>query len=82
MATYRKYTYANPEALPLEDSSVGDFPDDALLASLGFDPNDEELTISELAEAWNGHKAGARVISGIFVEGAPFAVENTDNEAF
>ena len=75
---WTRYRYSTqPGLLPLTDDSLGydsrTTEGDAYRA--GFDPDDEELTLCELAEDWNGHPKGARVLTGLQVEGHPFAVE-------
>lgn len=82
MEIYRKYTFHRPESLPVEPNLSANYPDDEILLALGWEPEDEELGFYQLSRPWNGHKKGAAVIAGLFVEGHSFAVENTDNEAF
>lgn len=48
--------------------------DDATIVSAGFDPDDPELTSTELTDDWNGHLRGALVLAGLTVEGHPFAI--------
>ena len=76
MDIFAHYTYGDsPELLPLEDYSGGSAYDE-LVASAGFDPEDAEIVVCQLAANWNGHRAGAVVITGLTAEGHPFAVEN------
>lgn len=71
---YTKYIYSTqPKLLPVQRADG--WPDDSLLRSLGFDPEDEELWIGELTADWKGHKKGATVISGLMLEGYPLAIE-------
>ena len=75
--TFRRYTYANPDQLPVgQDGFLGDHEWDDVCASAGFDPADDEVGTGNLTAAWNGHPAGALVVSGCTVEGHPFAVSN------
>lgn len=89
---FKRYVYGNtPELVPVNDESVGlplgpgedtieDFEKkwgETLLAA-GFDPDDEEITVVELAEDWEGHPAGSLVVTGCTVEGHPFAIETGD----
>ena len=75
---FLRYVYTRPDALPLDEENppaVGGEDFVAACEAAGFDPDDEEITACRLAAAWNGHPAGAVVITGLTVEGHPFAVE-------
>ena len=75
---FARYTYSDPDVLPVnwDDGIDGQGFVLAALAA-GFDPNDEETGAGRLTEEWNGHAAGALVVSGLTVEGHPFAVERS-----
>ena len=45
-----------------------------VVKTAGFDP-DEELTICELGQDWNGHRRGSLVVIGLVAEGRSFAIE-------
>ena len=75
MELFKLYTYSNPNNLPVEEGNSYT-PDEELLESLGFSPEDEELWLGTLTEDWNGRAKGSTVISGLTCEGHPFAVEN------
>lgn len=77
--TWRRYTYGSkPEMVPLADYS-GNYDAGAVRAA-GFDPKDDEITLCQLAADWNGHPAGARVITECTCEGHSFAVEIKKSE--
>ena len=81
MEGFSRYASANPlELLPLKDTEV-DSPDDDILMSLGFDPQDEQLYYKELSIDWKGHKAGDIVILTLTQPGSFFVVENSNNQA-
>lgn len=78
MSRWKRYTICNVDSfveLLLENLEGEEQPTDAEIKEAGFEPEDEELCFSRLAHDWNGHKAGARIIHGLTVEGHPFAVE-------
>lgn len=72
--TFARYRFGNnPSAVQLTDSPA---PwDDDLVRAAGFDPGDDEVTISQLAEPWERHPAGALVVVGLTLPGYPFAVQ-------
>lgn len=75
--TFTRYTYSNPHTLPVNWArGVGGADFIAAVARAGFDPNDDEVSTGELTRDWNGHRRGALVVSGLLVEGHPFAVED------
>ncbi len=57
--------------LPLNEEM---FWDEEVVIAAGFDPEDEEVVVKELAVEWNGHPAGSYVVMGATVEGHTFAV--------
>ena len=72
---WKRYRYGTtPHELHLEEAGWQDLPSDLEYREAGFDPEDEEVTICRLIDAWNGHPAGSVVITGLTVEGHPFAV--------
>ena len=74
---FKKYTYGNkPELLPLSES-FGLVDDEKIISLAGFDPHDEEVTMCELADDWNGHPIGSLVITGITISGCPFTIFET-----
>jgi hypothetical protein len=90
MRTFRRYVYNQPHSLPVtwDDDEMWrrwpatiragqDLTDDEWRAA-GFEPDDEEAGFGALTDDWNGHKAGALVVSGLTVEGHPFAVEDAE----
>ena len=79
LPAFTRYTYgAAPDSLPVDWTGELDVPTrwDEIVSSAGFDPDDEEVGIGYLTENWNGHDAGALVVSGATVTGHPFAVES------
>lgn len=67
-----KYTWSNtPSLVPLR---AADLWDEEVVVAAGFDPQDSEVTVTDLAEAWNGHPAGSLVVTELTVEGHRFAV--------
>ena len=71
--TITNYVFGNtPSLVPLAEGSDG-WSDD-LARACGEDPEDEELVLTKLNAAWNGHPAGAFVLCGCTVSGHPFHV--------
>jgi len=87
MTAFKQYTYFVPSELPVtfDDDAMWRLNPDGMRRAqtltdeewqaAGFDPEVEEAGIGMLTEAWNGHPVGAIVLSGLTVEGHPFAVE-------
>jgi hypothetical protein len=74
---FKRYTWGMRGAnLPQHDVdwSCGRSDRAEVITAAGMDPADEELVVGVLLEAWNGHPAGAVVVSGLTVAGFPFAV--------
>ena len=80
MKKFKRYTYTRPELLPT-DWDADRYLTDAEFKAAGFDPKDEETGTGTLASDWNGHKAGAAVISEMTCEGHSFAVEIAETGA-
>jgi hypothetical protein len=77
--TFKRYTYAAGSAagLPITwDNNVGEHDWDEVCTAAGFDPSDDETGTGTLDTPWEGHPAGALVISGLMQEGDPFAISN------
>ena len=85
-----KYRYGNtPGNVPLDDVSVVGLPAgqtwEEICRASGFDPDDEEISITCLTADWSStgqqpwHKAGDYVVTGLVVEGHPFAVIPVDH---
>lgn len=74
--TWKRYTIGNERTFKelLSDEEIP-WPTDDELRAAGFQPDDEEAAISLLAEEWNGHPAGSRVIHSLILTDYPFAVE-------
>lgn len=77
--TFKRYTYTSFDAGQVGeivewDSYPTDWQEQATIA--GFDPDDDELGMGTLQQEWNGHPAGALVVSGLTTAGYPFAVSN------
>lgn len=73
-----KYTYGNaPNQVPLR---AADLWNDDVVAAAGFDPDDSDVTVTDLAEDWHGHPAGSLVVTGLTCEGHPFAVVEVAEE--
>jgi hypothetical protein len=76
--TFKLYTWGACGSADLVEDRVdwgGYRPDwPALVTAAGMDPEDDEVVVGTLTEAWNGHPAGAAVVSGLTVAGFPFAV--------
>lgn len=73
------YTHSDPHILPVLRDAGGRWvydrwPSDADIRAAGFIPRDE-TGCGVLAEDWQGHRAGSRVLTGITVAGYTFAVE-------
>lgn len=82
MITFDRYVYNQPSELPVEYDIWFKLPDGCddlgdVIAAAGLDPDDEEIGVGLLEEQWQGHVAGCIVVSGLTVEGHPFAVETT-----
>jgi hypothetical protein len=74
MSKWFRYRYHSPIDVSLDDGNSWEW-DDEEIKSAGFDLNDEEISLCRLAQDWNGHPRGARVVTGLTVQGYPFAVE-------
>ena len=72
---FKRYTYSNPELLPVQELSQEVDFEDVITKTDYFSTEDEEVGLGELSEDWNGHKAGAIVISGLTTPGSVFFVE-------
>lgn len=69
------YTRHDTKTLPVDwDASMNWDAFEAACRESGFDPEDEEIGAGYLTEPWNGHDAGALILSGCTVEGFPFVV--------
>jgi len=68
---FTTYAFGNtPSAVPLAEGEYSR----QLVGAAGFNPYDEEVTVSALTEDWSGHPAGSRVVHGASVEGHKFVV--------
>ena len=72
-----RYTWDNPNLVPLRSA---DLWDGDIVKAAGFDPEDEEVTVCDLAEEWNGHPAGSLVVTELTVCGHSFAVVELEPE--
>jgi hypothetical protein len=76
-AAYARYVYGPGAERPAaEEAATIGLDVDAAARAAGFDPEDPDLWVGRLTEEWDGHAAGALVVSGLAVEGHPFAVES------
>jgi len=76
---FNRYRYSTrPDELPVDWDAEPSFTmaeiEEAGFLTPGGDV-DNEAGIGRLTRDWNGHRAGARVISGLTSTGHPFAVE-------
>ena len=76
-AKITRYTWDNPKLVPLRSD---DLWDNDIVTAAGFDPEDEEVTVCDLAEEWNGHPAGSLVVTELTVRGHSFAVVEIEPE--
>lgn len=78
---FTRYVYTTGRDAVIYLVDWGTEPDvqdwDEMVTAAGFDPEDEEVGCGLLLESWNGHPAGAVIISGLTVTGHPFAVSTT-----
>jgi len=73
---FKKYTYGSlAEELPISEPFYTENYNE-LITAAGFNPQDEEVTLCELIEEWNGHDTGSLVVTGLQVEGHRFAVKS------
>jgi len=80
--TATRYVYAaGPDSVsvgaPLEDGEDLDgvcLDWSEVVSAAGFDPDDQEISITRLVAVWRGHAAGSLVVTGLKVDGHPFAV--------
>jgi len=85
VAHWKRYTIQNVKSwrklLALSGGELveGDWPADKEIRAAGFDPEDHELGVCELAIDWKGHPAGARVLVATTQDGDSFAVEVDDS---
>ena len=82
MSTWKRYLIENEQEFrrlvgydAAEDSTEPTWPEDAEISAAGFDPEDHEVSITTLAEDWNGHPKGSRVIGTLALRDHSFAVE-------
>lgn len=71
---FTHYTYTGNTTLPTIEGQYETSDYDALVKAAGEDPNDEEISLTLLSEPWEGHPAGALVVTGLSLEGHPFHV--------
>lgn len=76
--TFKQYTWTSFDAANMASDAVNwdAYPMDweALVTAAGMDPDDDEIGVGTLTEAWNGHPEGALIVSGLTTAGYPFAV--------
>lgn len=76
---FTSYVYAQPEAIPTTEEGRAVPQGDRYLKAVraaGFDPEDPEVSMVRLSAAWNGHRKGALVVTGLTISGYPFAVQD------
>jgi hypothetical protein len=69
---YRFYHFINPDALPWGDEAP--WPSDRVFRKAGWNPEDEEVAVSELAAPWDGNPAGSLIIYAVVDSGQPFTI--------
>lgn len=82
-APWTLYTWQDPELLPVNwDAEPAGLDWATVCEAAGFSPDDEETGWAILEEEWNGHPAGAIVVTEATTEGHQFAVSRVTAEDF